>query len=192
MRLMRDEVMVVWSSVLGYSEDPLLRALGIHVRVLVPDLRPLLAGVRVLLVGVQVDPLSEPLHTDETKVRLLPTVDQLMPLQLWWGREALVTKLTRVLFLKLFFQQGQLLQSWGRLGHFTTLVSFVSLLIFWFLSLTYIWLKDCWWLGGRKVVQPEEPGQASLISSRLGIGSSGWIFLMWIFKLSACVCDLWQ
>ena len=67
---------------LGYSEDPLLRALGIHVRVLVPDLRPLLAGVRVLLVGVQVDPLSEPLHTDETKVRLLPTVDQLMPLQL--------------------------------------------------------------------------------------------------------------
>ena len=67
---------------LGYSEDPLLRALGVHVGVLVPDLRALLPGVRVLLVGVQVDPLSEPLHTDETKVRLLPAVDQLVPLQL--------------------------------------------------------------------------------------------------------------
>ena len=39
------------------------------------------------------------------------------------------------------------------------------------------------------VVQLEEHGEAS-ISSRLGMGSSGWIFLMCIFKLSACVCDL--
>ena len=72
----------------------------------------------MLLVGVQVDALGEALEADEAQVRLLPAVHQLVPLQFGGGGEALVTKLTWVLFLKLFFQQGQLLQKVGSgLGH---------------------------------------------------------------------------
>ena len=96
----------------------LLRPLGIHIGVSFAPLHPLLPGVRVLLVGVQVDALGEPLEADEAEVGLLPTVHQLVPLQFGGCGEALVTKLTWVLFLKLFFQEGQLLQIGGRgLGH---------------------------------------------------------------------------
>ena len=100
------------------GKGSLLRALGVHVLATFATLHPLLPGVGVLLVGVQVDPLGEALEADEAEVRLLPAVDQLVPLKFRRGGEPLVTKLTGVLFLKLFFQQGQLLQIGGRgLGH---------------------------------------------------------------------------
>ena len=101
-------------------EGALLRALGIHICISFAPLHghALLLGVRMLLVGVQVDALGEALEADEAEVGLLPTVHQLVPLQFGGCGEALVTKLTWVLFLKLFFQQGQLLQIVGRgLGH---------------------------------------------------------------------------
>ena len=100
------------------GKGSLLRALGVHVLATFATLHPLLPGVGVLLVGVQVDALGEALEADEAEVRLLPAVDQLVPLKFRRGGEPLVTKLTGVLFLKLFFQQGQLLQIGGRgLGH---------------------------------------------------------------------------
>ena len=99
-------------------EGALLRPLGVHICVSFAPLHPLLPGVRVLLVGVQVDALGEALEADEAEVGLLPAVNQLVALQFGRCGEALVTKLTWVLFLKLFFQQGQLLQIVGRgLGH---------------------------------------------------------------------------
>ena len=65
---------------------------------------------------------------------LLPAMNQLVPLQFGGSGEALVTKLTWVLFLKLFFQEGQLLQIVGRgLGHELAQevdVSFVSFSLF--------------------------------------------------------------
>ena len=69
-----------------------------------------LQRVRVFFVGVEVDSLGEPLHTDKAEVGLLPAVHQLVPLQLRRGWEPLVTKLTGIFFLELFFQQGQLLK----------------------------------------------------------------------------------
>ena len=69
-----------------------------------------LQRVRVLFVCVEVDSLGEPLHTDKAEVGLLPAVHQLVSLQLRRGGEPLVTKLTRIFFLELFFQQGQLLK----------------------------------------------------------------------------------
>ena len=100
------------------GKGSLLRALGVHVLATFATLHPLLPRVGVLLVGVQVDALGEALEADEAQVRLLPAVHQLVPLQFGGGGEALVTKLTWVLFLKLFFQQGQLLQKVGSgLGH---------------------------------------------------------------------------
>ena len=99
-------------------EGALLRSLGIHICISFAPLHPLLPWVRMLLVGVQVDALGEALEADEAEVGLLPTVNQLVPLQFGGCGEALVTKLTWVFFLKLFFQQGQLLQIVGRgLGH---------------------------------------------------------------------------
>ena len=99
-------------------EGALLRPLGVHICLSFAALHPLLPGVRMLLVGVQVDALGEALEADEAEVGLLPAVHQLVPLQFGRGGEPLVTKLTWVLFLKLFFQQGQLLQIVGRgLGH---------------------------------------------------------------------------
>ena len=96
------------------GKGSLLRSLGVHVLATFATLHPLLPGVGVLLVGVQVDALGEALEADEAEVGLLPTVNQLMPLQFGGCGEPLVTKLTWVLFLKLFFQQGQLLQIVGR------------------------------------------------------------------------------
>ena len=115
-------------------EGALLRPLGVHICVSFAPLHPLLPGVRVLLVGVQVDALGEALEADEAEVGLLPAVNQLVPLQFGRCGEALVTKLTWVLFLKLFFQEGQLLQIVGRgLGHELAQevdVSFVSFSLF--------------------------------------------------------------
>ena len=100
------------------GKGSLLRALGVHVLATFATLHPLLPRVGVLLVGVQVDALGEALEADEAEVRLLPAVDQLVPLKFRRGGEPLVAKLTGVLFLKLFFQQGQLLQKVGSgLGH---------------------------------------------------------------------------
>jgi hypothetical protein len=65
-------------------------------------------GVGVLFMRVQMNPLGEPLQTNETQVGFLPTVDQLMPLKLAGGGEPLVTKLAAILFVELFFQHGQL------------------------------------------------------------------------------------
>lgn len=115
-------------------EGALLRPLGVHICVSFAPLHPLLPGVRVLLVGVQVDALGEALEADEAEVGLLPAVNQLVALQFGRCGEALVTKLTWVLFLKLFFQEGQLLQIVGRgLGHELAQevdVSFVSFSLF--------------------------------------------------------------
>ena len=94
----------------GDREGALLRPLGVHICVSFAPLHPLLPGVRVLLVGVQVDALGEALEADEAEVGLLPAVHQLVPLQLRRGWEPLVTKLTGIFFLELFFQQGQLLK----------------------------------------------------------------------------------
>ena len=95
-------------------EGVLLRSFGIHICISFAPFPPILPRVRMLLVGVQVDALGEALEADEAEVGLLPTVNQLMPLQFGGCGEPLVTKLTWVLFLKLFFQQGQLLQIVGR------------------------------------------------------------------------------
>lgn len=118
----------------GDREGALLRPLGVHICVSFAPLHPLLPGVRVLLVGVQVDALGEALEADEAEVGLLPAVNQLVALQFGRCGEALVTKLTWVLFLKLFFQEGQLLQIVGRgLGHELAQevdVSFVSFSLF--------------------------------------------------------------
>ena len=80
------------------GKGSLLRALGVHVLATFATLHPLLPGVGVLLVGVQVDALGEALEADEAEVRLLPAVDQLVPLKFRRGGEPLVTKLTGVLF----------------------------------------------------------------------------------------------
>ena len=99
-------------------EGALLRSLSVHICLSFAALHALLPGVRMLLVGVQVDALGEALEADEAEVGLLPAVNQLVALQFGRCGEALVTKLTWVLFLKLFFQQGQLLQKVGSgLGH---------------------------------------------------------------------------
>lgn len=65
-------------------------------------------GVGVFFMRVQMDPLGEPLETNETQIGFLPTVYQLMPLKLARGWEPLVTKLAAILFVEFFFQHGQL------------------------------------------------------------------------------------
>jgi hypothetical protein len=65
----------------------------------------------MFLVRVQMNTLGEALEADEAQVRLLPTVNQLMPLQFTRSGEPLVAKLTGIFFLKLFLQHRQLLAS---------------------------------------------------------------------------------
>ena len=62
----------------------------------------------MLFMRVQMNPLGEPLQTNEAQVGFLPTVHQLMPLKLARGREPFVTKLAAILFVEFFFQHGQL------------------------------------------------------------------------------------
>ena len=99
---------------LGYRQVSLFGTFRIHVGLPLPAVLALLAGMGVLLVRVQVHPLGETFQADEAQVGLLPAVNQLVSLQLGRGGEALVAKFAGVLFLKLFFEEGQLLQSWER------------------------------------------------------------------------------
>ena len=87
-------------------EGALLRSLSVHICLSFAALHALLPGVRMLLVGVQVDALGEALEADEAEVGLLPTVHQLVPLQFGGSGEALVTKLTRVFFWNSFFKRA--------------------------------------------------------------------------------------
>lgn len=106
---------------LGDREAALLGALGVVTLAPLAPLSAFLAGVRVFLVSVQMHSLGEPLQADEAEVGFLTAVHQLMPLQLGRSWKALVAKFARVLFLKLFFEEGELLQG-GGLGHNRRLV----------------------------------------------------------------------